>query len=46
MAVVETWAEEMVELGGDRSSLVIAFGGGIVTTWAVFWRPSSCAAFR
>jgi 3-dehydroquinate synthase len=31
MAIVETWAEEMVELGADRSSLVIAFGGGIVT---------------
>jgi len=28
---VETLAEQMVELGGDRTSLVIAFGGGIVT---------------
>lgn len=30
MASVENMAERMVELGGDRSSLVIAFGGGIV----------------
>jgi 3-dehydroquinate synthase len=30
MAQVEAMAEEMVEAGGDRSSLVIAFGGGIV----------------
>jgi len=30
MAEVEALAERMVELGGDRSSLVIAFGGGIV----------------
>lgn len=29
MASVEAMAEEMVELGGDRSSLVVAFGGGI-----------------
>src|SRR5947209_19813551 len=27
---VETLAEEMVRSGGDRSSMVIAFGGGIV----------------
>ncbi len=31
LAHVETLAEQMAELGGDRSSLVIAFGGGIVT---------------
>jgi 3-dehydroquinate synthase len=30
MAQVEAMAEQMVEAGGDRSSLVIAFGGGIV----------------
>jgi 3-dehydroquinate synthase len=30
MAQVEALAEQMVEAGGDRSSLVIAFGGGIV----------------
>jgi 3-dehydroquinate synthase len=30
LAEVEMLAEEMVRLGGDRSSLVIAFGGGIV----------------
>ncbi|MEP6962332.1 MAG: 3-dehydroquinate synthase [Acidobacteriota bacterium] len=30
MTQVETLAEQMVEAGGDRSSLVIAFGGGIV----------------
>src|ERR1035438_5056214 len=29
-------AERMVELGGDRSSVVIAFGGGIVTDMAGF----------
>jgi 3-dehydroquinate synthase len=28
---VEGFAEQMAELGADRSSLVIAFGGGIVT---------------
>jgi len=31
MAEVEDLAEQMVALGGDRSSLVVAFGGGIVT---------------
>jgi 3-dehydroquinate synthase len=31
MAEVETMAEEMVAHGGDRSSIVVAFGGGIVT---------------
>ncbi len=31
MAHVEQFAEQMAELGADRSSLVIAFGGGIVT---------------
>lgn len=31
MAHVEQLAEQMAELGADRSSLVIAFGGGIVT---------------
>lgn len=30
MAEVEAMAEQMVEAGGDRSSLVVAFGGGIV----------------
>jgi len=33
---VERLAEEMVRLGGDRSSLVIAFGGGIITDMAGF----------
>ncbi len=31
LAAVEALADEMVRRGGDRSSLVIAFGGGIVT---------------
>ncbi|MEO8098827.1 MAG: 3-dehydroquinate synthase [Acidobacteriota bacterium] len=30
MTQVEALAEQMVEAGGDRSSIVIAFGGGIV----------------
>lgn len=30
LSVVETLAEEMVRRGADRSSLVIAFGGGVV----------------
>jgi len=30
LAAVEALAEQMVEAGGDRSSLVIAFGGGVV----------------
>jgi 3-dehydroquinate synthase len=33
---VERLAEEMVRLGGDRSSVVVAFGGGIVTDVAGF----------
>jgi 3-dehydroquinate synthase len=33
---VEQIAEEMVRRGGDRTSLVIAFGGGIVTDMAGF----------
>jgi len=36
LAPVETLAEEMVHRGGDRSSLVIAFGGGIVNDMAGF----------
>jgi 3-dehydroquinate synthase len=31
LAAVESLAEQMVEAGGDRSSLVVAIGGGIVT---------------
>ena len=31
MSSVEAMAEQMVALGGDRTSLVISFGGGIVT---------------
>lgn len=30
LAAVETLAEEMIAAGGDRSSIVVAFGGGIV----------------
>ena len=33
---VEQMAEQMVERGGDRSSLVVAFGGGITTDLAGF----------
>src|SRR5450432_1286256 len=33
---VEAAAEEMVRRGGDRSSIVVAFGGGIVTDMAGF----------
>jgi 3-dehydroquinate synthase len=33
---VETAAEEMVKRGGDRSSVVVAFGGGIVCDMAGF----------
>src|SRR5207237_1276536 len=33
---VEAMAEEMVSRGADRSSLVIAFGGGIVNDMAGF----------
>ena len=33
---IERLAEEMVRLGGDRSSVVVAFGGGIVTDMAGF----------
>jgi len=36
LAPVERLAEEMVRRGGDRSSLVVAFGGGIVTDMAGF----------
>ncbi len=36
LAPLETLAEEMVARGGDRSSLVIAFGGGIVSDMAGF----------
>jgi len=33
---VERLAEEMVRLGGDRSSIVVAYGGGVVTDMAGF----------
>jgi len=36
LAPVEAMAEEMVKRGADRSSLVIAFGGGIVNDMAGF----------
>jgi 3-dehydroquinate synthase len=36
LAEVETLAEQMVEGGGDRASVVVAFGGGIVTDVAGF----------
>lgn len=36
MAEVEALCEQMVQAGGDRSSAVIAFGGGIVTDVAGF----------
>lgn len=36
LAEVECLAEEMVRRGGDRSSLVIAFGGGVVDDLAGF----------
>jgi 3-dehydroquinate synthase len=36
LAPVERIAEEMAERGGDRTSLVIAFGGGIVNDMAGF----------
>jgi 3-dehydroquinate synthase len=36
LAPIETLAEEMVRRGGDRSSLVIAFGGGVVNDMAGF----------
>ena len=36
LAPLETLAEEMVARGADRSSLVIAFGGGIVNDMAGF----------
>jgi len=36
LAPVETLAEEMVQAGGDRSSMVIAYGGGIVNDMGGF----------
>jgi 3-dehydroquinate synthase len=36
LAEVETLAEQMVALGGDRSSVIVAFGGGILTDVAGF----------
>ncbi|MGH9722973.1 MAG: 3-dehydroquinate synthase, partial [Bryobacteraceae bacterium] len=36
LAPVEAMAEEMVARGGDRSSMVVAFGGGIVNDMAGF----------
>ncbi|HEV2689580.1 MAG TPA: iron-containing alcohol dehydrogenase, partial [Bryobacteraceae bacterium] len=36
MAEVEALAEQMVEKGGDRSSMVVAFGGGVLTDVAGF----------
>ena len=36
LAPVERLAEEMVERGADRTSVIVAFGGGIVTDMAGF----------
>lgn len=40
LSEVEAMAEQMVERGGDRASLVIGFGGGIVTDMAGFLAAS------
>jgi 3-dehydroquinate synthase len=40
LSEIEALAEEMVLAGGDRSSLVIAFGGGIVTDMGGFLAAS------
>ena len=36
LAAVESLTEQMIAAGGDRSSVVVAFGGGIVTDVAAF----------
>jgi 3-dehydroquinate synthase len=36
LAPLEAMAEEMVKRGGDRTSLVVAFGGGVVTDMGGF----------
>jgi 3-dehydroquinate synthase len=36
LAEVETLAEQMVARGGDRASVIVAFGGGILTDVAGF----------
>ena len=36
LAPLESLAEQMVALGADRTSIIIAFGGGIVTDMAAF----------
>jgi 3-dehydroquinate synthase len=36
LAPLESVAEQMIELGADRTSVVLAFGGGIVTDMAGF----------
>jgi 3-dehydroquinate synthase len=36
LAEVEALAEQMVEKGGDRASMVVAFGGGVLTDVAGF----------
>jgi 3-dehydroquinate synthase len=36
LASVEALAEQMVDRGGDRSSIIVAFGGGILTDVAGF----------
>ncbi len=36
LAEVETLAEQMVARGGDRASIIVAFGGGILTDVAGF----------
>jgi 3-dehydroquinate synthase len=36
LSTVERAAEQMIELGGDRTSMVIAFGGGVVDDMAGF----------
>ena len=36
LAPLEAMAEQMVERGGDRTSLVVAFGGGVVTDMGGF----------
>ena len=36
LAEVESLAEQMVEKGGDRASVVVAFGGGVLTDVAGF----------
>ena len=44
LATVEKLTEKLSDLGADRNSVVVAFGGGVSATLQAWWLRSTCEA--